>query len=47
MRMPLPRRTRCDPTLGEASKRAAGGFYTSELFDSRTRKLVRFLQRLS
>jgi pyruvate/2-oxoglutarate dehydrogenase complex dihydrolipoamide dehydrogenase (E3) component len=35
------------PTLGEASKRAAGSFYTPTLFGPRTRKLVRFLQRFS
>jgi pyruvate/2-oxoglutarate dehydrogenase complex dihydrolipoamide dehydrogenase (E3) component len=35
------------PTLGEASKRAAGSYYTPKLFSARTRKLVRFLQRLS
>lgn len=34
------------PTLGEASKRAAGNYYTPALFGARTRKLVRFLQRL-
>jgi len=32
------------PTLGEASKRAAGSFYTPSLFSSRTRRLVRFLR---
>ena len=31
------------PTLGEASKRAAGAFYTPKLFSGRTRGLVRFL----
>jgi len=31
------------PTRGEASKRAAGCYYTSTLFSPRTRKLVRFL----
>jgi pyruvate/2-oxoglutarate dehydrogenase complex dihydrolipoamide dehydrogenase (E3) component len=31
------------PTLGEASKRAAGGFFTPKLFSPRTRGLVRFL----
>jgi pyruvate/2-oxoglutarate dehydrogenase complex dihydrolipoamide dehydrogenase (E3) component len=31
------------PTLGEASKRAAGAFYTPKLFNGRTRGLVRFL----
>jgi pyruvate/2-oxoglutarate dehydrogenase complex dihydrolipoamide dehydrogenase (E3) component len=34
------------PTLGEASKRAAGSYYTPKLFSERTRKIVRFLQRL-
>jgi len=34
------------PTLGEASKRAAGSFYTAKLFGERTRRLVRFLKRL-
>ncbi|MDP6706488.1 MAG: FAD-dependent oxidoreductase [Alphaproteobacteria bacterium] len=33
------------PTLGEASKRAAGSYYTPGLFSERTRKLVRFLAR--
>jgi pyruvate/2-oxoglutarate dehydrogenase complex dihydrolipoamide dehydrogenase (E3) component len=33
------------PTLGEASKRAAGNFYAPKLFNSRTRALVRFLRR--
>ncbi len=31
------------PTLGEVSKRAAGSFYTPQLFSDRTRKIVRFL----
>jgi len=31
------------PTLGEASKRAAGSFYMPALFSERTRRLVRFL----
>jgi len=31
------------PTLGEASKRAAGAFFTPSLFSARTRRLVRFL----
>jgi len=31
------------PTLGEASKRAAGSYYTETLFGPRTRKFVRFL----
>jgi pyruvate/2-oxoglutarate dehydrogenase complex dihydrolipoamide dehydrogenase (E3) component len=35
------------PTLGEASKRAAGSYYTPKLFSPRTRSIVRFLQRLS
>jgi pyruvate/2-oxoglutarate dehydrogenase complex dihydrolipoamide dehydrogenase (E3) component len=34
------------PTLGEASKRAAGSFFTDALFSPRTRWLVRLLQRL-
>jgi pyruvate/2-oxoglutarate dehydrogenase complex dihydrolipoamide dehydrogenase (E3) component len=33
------------PTLGEASKSAAGSFYTPNLFSARTKKLVRFLAR--
>jgi len=32
------------PTRGEASKRAAGSFYTPSLFSERTRKIVRFLR---
>jgi pyruvate/2-oxoglutarate dehydrogenase complex dihydrolipoamide dehydrogenase (E3) component len=31
------------PTRGEASKRAAGSFYTPALFSARTRRLVRLL----
>ncbi len=34
------------PTLGEASKRAAAGFYTQKLFSERTNRLVRLLLRL-
>jgi pyruvate/2-oxoglutarate dehydrogenase complex dihydrolipoamide dehydrogenase (E3) component len=34
------------PTLGEASKRAAGSYYTDTLFGPRTRWLVRLLSRL-
>jgi pyruvate/2-oxoglutarate dehydrogenase complex dihydrolipoamide dehydrogenase (E3) component len=34
------------PTLGEASKRAAGSFYADTLFGPRTRRLVRWLARL-
>jgi pyruvate/2-oxoglutarate dehydrogenase complex dihydrolipoamide dehydrogenase (E3) component len=34
------------PTLGEASKRAAGAWYTGALFSDRTRKIVSLLQRL-
>src|SRR5262245_13737709 len=34
------------PTLGEASKRAAGSYFTEALFGPRTRKLVRLLARL-
>jgi pyruvate/2-oxoglutarate dehydrogenase complex dihydrolipoamide dehydrogenase (E3) component len=33
------------PTLSEVSKRAAGSFYTRQLFSPRTRRLVRFLSR--
>ena len=33
------------PTLSEASKRAAGSYYTDSLFSPRTRGIVRFLQR--
>jgi pyruvate/2-oxoglutarate dehydrogenase complex dihydrolipoamide dehydrogenase (E3) component len=33
------------PTRGEASKRAAGCYYTPTLFSPRTRRLVRFLAR--
>ncbi|HEX6013775.1 MAG TPA: FAD-dependent oxidoreductase, partial [Geminicoccaceae bacterium] len=35
------------PTLGEASKRAAGTYYTPRLFSGRTRWLVRQLARLA
>ncbi|MBI3198526.1 MAG: FAD-dependent oxidoreductase [Rhodospirillales bacterium] len=34
------------PTRGEASKRAAGSYFTTALFGPRTRGLVRFLARL-
>ncbi len=34
------------PTLGEASKRAAGSYFAATLFGPRTRKLVRLLARL-
>ncbi|UYN94815.1 MAG: FAD-dependent oxidoreductase [Enhydrobacter sp.] len=34
------------PTLGEASKRAAGSYFTAKLFSPMTRRLVRFLSRL-
>ena len=34
------------PTLGEASKRAAGSYFTDTLFGSRTRWIVRLLSRL-
>jgi pyruvate/2-oxoglutarate dehydrogenase complex dihydrolipoamide dehydrogenase (E3) component len=34
------------PTLSEASTRAAGSFYAPKLFSPRTRRIVRFLQRL-
>jgi pyruvate/2-oxoglutarate dehydrogenase complex dihydrolipoamide dehydrogenase (E3) component len=35
------------PTFGEASKRAAGAYYTPKLFSERTKKLVRLLMRFS
>ena len=34
------------PTYGEASKRAAGAYFTPSLFSERTAKIVRFLLRL-
>lgn len=34
------------PTLGEVSKRAAGAWYTPSLFSDKTRRIVRFLQKL-
>ena len=34
------------PTLGEASKRAAGSFFAPKLFGERTKRLVRVLARL-
>jgi pyruvate/2-oxoglutarate dehydrogenase complex dihydrolipoamide dehydrogenase (E3) component len=34
------------PTLGEISKRVAASYFTPALFSERTRKVVRFLQRL-
>ena len=34
------------PTMAEISKRAAGSFYTSTLFGSRTRRFVGLVQRL-
>ena len=34
------------PTYGEASKRAAGSYYTPSLFSERTKKIVRLLLRL-
>jgi len=34
------------PTLSEISKRAAGSFYSPGLFSDRTRKIVRWLQKL-
>lgn len=33
------------PTRGEASKRAAGSFYTPVIFGERTKRIVRFLLR--
>ena len=34
------------PTLGEASKRAAGSFFAPALFSQRTKTIVRLLARL-
>ncbi len=34
------------PTMGEASKRAAGAWYTPSLFSDKTRRVVKLLQRL-
>ena len=34
------------PTLSEASKRAAGSYYTESLFSKRTRMIVGWLQKL-
>lgn len=34
------------PTLGEASKRVAGSYFTPKLFSAGTKRLVGFLQRL-
>ncbi len=34
------------PTLGEISKRAAGAWYTPSLFSDKTRRIVRFFQKL-
>ena len=34
------------PTYGEASKRAAGAYFTPSLFSDRTKRIVRFLLRL-
>ena len=33
------------PTYGEASKQAAGNFFTAKLFGKTSQKLVRFLMR--
>ena len=33
------------PTYGDASKQAAGRFFTEKLFSQRTRRIVRFLLR--
>ena len=33
------------PTLGEASKRAAGSYFLPKLFSDRTKKVVRFLAK--
>ncbi|MSP50111.1 MAG: dihydrolipoamide dehydrogenase [Alphaproteobacteria bacterium] len=35
------------PTRGEASKRAAGSFYTPAIFGARTKRIVRFLMRFA
>ena len=35
------------PTLGEVSKRVAGSYYTNALFGPRTRRMVRFLQKIT
>lgn len=35
------------PTLGEASKRAAGAWYTPSLFSDKTRKIVSFLKHVA
>ena len=34
------------PTMSEISKRAAGGFYTPSLFSTRTRFVVRMIQKV-
>jgi len=34
------------PTLSEISARAAGSYYAAKLFSPRTKRIVRFLQRL-
>ena len=34
------------PTLGEVGTRAAGSYYAPKLFSPRTKRIVRFLQRL-
>jgi hypothetical protein len=34
------------PSWSEASKRAAGAFFTEQLFSARTKKLVQFLLKL-
>ena len=34
------------PTLSEVSTRAAGSYYAPKLFSPRTKRIVRFLQRL-
>ena len=35
------------PTLGEASKRAAGAWYTPSLFSNKTRRIVKILQKFT
>jgi len=35
------------PTLSEANKRIAGSFYSDKLFSTTTRRIVRWLMKLS
>jgi len=34
------------PTLSEVGKRAAGSYYAPKLFSERTKRIVRFLQKI-